>query len=109
MIHDNAIQREVHPNCFPSAKEVGLDLEISKKGLDYFNQALELADNHTVRARVEKASICAYKAIILTGENLEKEKRKKIINQYISLAEKYNMTHASEHKLATEYFTEIRL
>ena len=109
MIHDNAIQLEVHPNCFPSAKEVGLDLEISEKGLDYFNQALELADNHTVRARVEKASICAYKAIILTGENLEKEKRKKIINQYISLAEKYNMTHASEHKLATEYFTEIRL
>ena len=108
MIHDNAIQLEVHPNCFPSAEEVGLDLEISEKGLSYFNQALELADDDTIRARVEKASICAYKAMILTGEDLEQEKRKKIINHYIGLAEKYNMTHVSEHKLAAEYFAEIK-
>jgi aromatic ring-opening dioxygenase LigB subunit len=67
-----------------------------------------MADDDTIRARVEKASICAYKAMILTGEDLEEEKRKELINHYIGLAEQYNMTHASEHKLATEYFAEIR-
>jgi len=107
MFHDNAENAGVHPGCFPSPEEVGLNPEISRKVLDYFNQALKLADDETVRARVEKASICAYRAMIDAAEDMSDTEREEIIQHYISLAKKYNMTHAAEHKKAEDFFEEL--
>ena len=53
MLHDNVAERGLHPGCFPSAEEVGLDTPIARKARDYFEQALALAQSDAVRARVE--------------------------------------------------------
>jgi hypothetical protein len=108
MLHDNAESRGIHPGCFPSPEEVGLDPEVSRKAMDYFEQALVLANSDTVRARVEKASICAYKAMIVAGGPMDDEERASLIESCITLCKRYNMTHASERKLAADYFKELK-
>jgi len=108
MLHDNAEESGVHPNCFPKPEEVGLRPEIARKALDYFSQALKLADDETVRARVEKASICAYRAMIEAGSPMSESERKAIVDHYIELCKRYNMTYASERKEASQFFEELR-
>jgi len=117
MLHDNAEESGCHPGCFPSPEEVGLRPEISQKALDYFNQALQRADNDTVRNRVEKASICAHKAIIETCAQVEYKNRayrvcmpkqhKGIVDKYVALCKKHNMTRASEGMPIGEYIDRI--
>ena len=108
MLHDNAEKSAVHPNCFPKPEEVGLRPEIARKALDYFNRALELADNDAVRARVEKASICAYRTMIDAGGLLTKAELKPIVDSYVELCQRYEMTFAAEHKEAATFFEELR-
>jgi len=108
MLHDNAEQSGVHPNCFPKPEEVGLRPEIARKALDYFNQALKLADDEMVRARVEKASICAYRAMIEAGGPMPESERRATIGRYIELCKRYNMTYASERKEASQFFEELK-
>jgi hypothetical protein len=108
MLHDNAEKAGVHPGCFPSAKDVGLNPEIARKAMGYFKQALELADDQTVRARVGKASICAYRAMIEAGGPMENAKREALIDEYIMLCKRHNMTRAAEHKEASKFFEELK-
>jgi hypothetical protein len=108
MLHDNAEQSGVHPDCFPKPGEVGLRPEISHKALEYFNQALKLAEDETVRARVEKASICAYRAMIDAGGPIADAGLKSLIDRYVTLCKRYNMTHAAEHKEAPQFFEELK-
>jgi hypothetical protein len=108
MLHDNAEESGVHPNCFPKPEEVGLRPEIARKALDYFNRALELADDEAVRARVEKASICAYRAMIEAGGALTKAELKSLVDRYIELCQRYDMTYAAEHKESSPFFEELK-
>jgi hypothetical protein len=64
LIHDNAEQRNLHHGCFGKAADYGIDESISKAGLETFKEAMSLADNETIRMRVEKLSICAYRVAI---------------------------------------------
>lgn len=64
LVHDNALKSGQHPNCFGAAAAYGLDAKIAQAGLDAFAEAMKLADDDTVRMRVEKASICALRAAI---------------------------------------------
>jgi uncharacterized protein DUF4838/glycosyl hydrolase family 20 len=117
MLHDNAEASGCHPGCFPSAGDVGLTPEVARKALGYFDRALALADD-TVRARVEKASICAYKAMIEAGGRMEyadgacrmtlADEDQKIVDRYIALCQQYQMTMASERGSAAEYFEKIK-
>ena len=107
-LHDNVEARGLHPRCFPPPEDVGLDAESSQTIFDYFQQALAFAENSEIRARVEKASIPAYKAMLVAGGDLESEKRQMLIDEYIALCERYNMSHAAETKTAEVYFEELR-
>ena len=107
MLHDNAESRGLHPTCFPSTEEVGLDPETAAKILDYFTRALELARSDVIRARVEKASICAYKAQIAAAGPMESAERAALIEHYIALCRRYGLTHGGEHKAAEAYFAEL--
>lgn len=106
--HDNAEMRGVHPGCFPSPEEVGLDAAFAKRAFKFFEQANAMADDNIVRARVEKASISAYKALIATSNEMVAADRSNIIGRYIDLCQRHQMTHASENKLASDYFEELR-
>lgn len=108
MLHDNAEEAGVHPGCFPSPDEVGLTPESSRKAFDYFEQALQLADDDTIRARVEKASICAYRAMLDAGGQMEDAEREELIDRYITLCKRHNMTYAAERKEASKFFEELK-
>jgi hypothetical protein len=106
LLHDNAESKEQHPSCFPTLEDLGLDRKMAGKALDYFAQALELSSSAAVRARVEKASICAYKAKIVTGSPID-EGRGELIEHYIALCRRYNLTRGSEQVPAEQYFAEL--
>lgn len=107
-LHDNADAKGLHPRCFPTPEDVGLDAESSQTIFDYFQQALALAEKPEIRARVEKAAIPAYKAMLVAGGDTEPQKRRTLINEYIALCERYNMSHAAETQAAEAYFEELR-
>ncbi len=107
-LHDNVEARGLHPRCFPTPEDVGLDAESAQTIFDYFQQALALAEDPEIRGRVEKASIPAYKAILVAGGDMEAAKRQRLIDDYIALCERYNMSHAAETQTAEAYFEELR-
>ena len=107
MLHDNAEQAGVHPNCFPAAKDVGITPEVARRIFECFKQALEQAGDETVRARVEKASICSYRAMIEAG-HMEDGERKALVEKYIELCQQHNMTRAAENTKASKFFAELR-
>ena len=108
MFHDNAEKEGLHPGCFPSPKDVGLNPEMCKKIMAYFDTALKLADNDVIKARVEKASICAYRAMIEAGGDMTDSEREAIIDKYIDLCKRYNMTFASEQMQASTFFEKLK-
>jgi hypothetical protein len=119
MLHDNVAALKLHPGCFPSADQVGLTPEIAQRALGCFEEAMAQADDDTVRARVEKASICAYKAMILAGGGSWKydggacrrqwpEKYRDICDRYIALCQKRNLTMANEGTPAPTYFEQLK-
>lgn len=107
-LHNNVETRGLHPRCFPTPEDVGLDAESAQTIFDYFQQALALAEKQEIRARVEKASIPAYKAMIVAGGEMPAQKRQTLIDEYITLCERYNMSHAAETQAAEVYFKELR-
>jgi hypothetical protein len=108
MLHDNAEKSGVHPGCFPKPEEIGLRPEIARKAFSYFDKALELAPDETVRARVEKASICAYRAMIEAGDSMTDVEFKTLVDRYITLCQCYDMTHAAEHNKSSQFFEELK-
>lgn len=64
MYHDHCQTQGIHHNCFGRAADYAIDDAIAQAALDAFAEALTLADDDTVKTRVEKASICAYRAAI---------------------------------------------
>lgn len=106
-LHDNVEVRNLHPNCFPSPDAVGLDAESSQRIFDYFQKALTLAANSEIKARVEKASIPAYKAMVVAGGDIDPIKRRNLIAEYIALCNRYGLTHTAEHQAAGDYFEEL--
>lgn len=60
LIHDTAEASGAHRNCFsPTAAGYGIGPEVAPKALALFEEAVALAESDEVRARVEKASVCA--------------------------------------------------
>ena len=96
----------MHQNCFGRAQDYGIDESIAQAGLEAFQEAMGLAEDDLVRARVEKASICAYRAAIepiakLAQEKSEldpalAEKMRPLVKKFFELCRKYGVTHVAE-------------
>ncbi len=64
LTHDHAARLGLHHGYSGDAADFGIDGDIATAGLDAFAEALTRADDDVIRARVEKASICAYRAAL---------------------------------------------
>ncbi len=117
-IRDNAEQRQCHPNCGAAPVELGLTPEVAFKAMALFDQALAAAGSDAVRARVEKASIPAYRTLILVNGfpwRVENgmckrdwpEPYRGLVPKYIALCRQYSMTMVSEQLSAQEYFDRL--
>ncbi len=62
--HDLVDQAGVHPTCFPTESALCITPQSARRMMAYFQEALSLAKSEAVRARVEKASLCAYRAAL---------------------------------------------
>ena len=63
-LQERVSARNLHPVCYGFNKDFGLDGELVLLGLRCFDEAEARADGPCVRARVEKASLCALRAAI---------------------------------------------
>ena len=81
MYHDHCEQKGVHRNCFGRATDYAIDETIAAAAMDALAEALTLAENEAVKSRVEKASICAYRAAIDPAWELPGDKRPLEANQ----------------------------
>ena len=119
LFHENAIQKRIERTCLhPRAAEWGIDAQITQAGLQAFAKALQLADDDAVRGRVEKASICAYRAAVEDAwlwavgkrEQLGSEKMPDDIAQrtrphlkrLFELCRTHGVTHWSQHATISE-------
>jgi hypothetical protein len=62
--HDLVGKSGAHPNCFPTESTLSINPESARRIMSYFREAVSLAASDPVRARVEKASLCAYRAAL---------------------------------------------
>jgi len=65
LMHDRVDETGHHlSGSMKYCKDYGIDAQTAQEGFDLFVEAVKLADNDVIRKRVEKASICAYKAVV---------------------------------------------
>ena len=105
LVHDNAEASGVHQNCFGRAKDYAVNESIAKAGLDAFDEAIKLAENDAIFRRVEKASICAYRAAIepiwyvedpdRVDPSLAKRMRP-LVQRFLELCEQYKVKQDRE-------------
>ena len=62
--HDLVDSSGVHPTCFPTESSLCISPESARRIMGYFRDALALAKSGAVKTRVEKASLCAYRAAV---------------------------------------------
>ncbi|MHB8971703.1 MAG: DUF4838 domain-containing protein [Pirellulaceae bacterium] len=106
MYHDQCVSQGLHRNCFGRAVDYAIDDTIATAALDAFAEALTLADSEVVKSRVEKASICAYRAAIdpvweLPGdkrplEATQAEKMRPLVKRLFELCAKFEVPMFSE-------------
>ncbi len=115
-IHDVAEACGEDPDCFGEPHEYGITPAVAQKALDYFDRALALAKDDAVRARVEKASICAYSAAIETSDGAKTwadgylhydmgAEGKKHLPRYAELGTKYGVRMQHENQSFASYIT----
>lgn len=113
-LHDNAEQSGFEPTCFPMPFEVGITPSSAQKIFDFFSKALALAENETIRNRVEKASISAYRAVLEVGGQLNIQnglmrvvyppRYGDVIGDYLALTKKHGQTRAEEWHPIEHYY-----
>ena len=60
-----AVASTAHCRCVGGKwADYGLDRSDAKRGLEAFNRAIKMAANETIKSRVEKMSIAAYRAML---------------------------------------------
>ncbi|NOY77536.1 MAG: DUF4838 domain-containing protein [Calditrichaeota bacterium] len=116
--HDWVNRYGDHPTCFAFPKQLGLNRTFALKAFDYFHRALKAAENETIRRRVEKISLTAYRTMLEAGaEFVYKDGRLKreyppgyehVVEQYIALAKKYHLTSAGERHPFPQFEKRLR-
>ncbi len=87
--------------------ELPVDEGVAKASLKLFAEAMDLAENNEVKARVEKVSICAYAAAIDPIWRLKKdaevdpavaEQMRPLVEEFFRLCEKYGLGGYDAHR-----------
>ena len=114
-LHDNAERAGYEPGCFPNPYELGLNAEVSTKIFNYFQKALTQAENEEVFKRIEKASICAWRAVLETCGEMQINDGKltvrypapfeDAVEKYKELTKKYGQERAEEWEPIDNYYS----
>jgi len=104
--HDRCESKGIHRNCFGEPRDYAIDAEVGTTAMNAFAEALALADSDAVKARVEKASICAYRCAIQPAwdpvggrKPLDAESAQKlrpVVRRFCELCDKYQVPMFAE-------------
>ena len=116
LTHDNALASGDHPRCFGYAKDYAVTDEIVRAGFEAFAEAQKLAESEAHRQRVEKASICVYRAALEPIWHLNDPKMldtagkrlRPMLRQTLDLCKKHGVTMASERETMTKLRQRLR-
>ena len=117
--HDLIDKENKHPGCFPTEASLVLNSETVKRIDKYFNKALALARSDKVRSRVEKASLCAYRAKLSVATMKLKYENgickpalnnvdENLLERYTKLCKKYNVSRESEYMSIDTYLKNMQ-
>lgn len=117
--HDLVDQAGVHPGCFPTESALCITPESARRIMGYFQKARALAKSEAVRARVEKASLCAYRAA-LSASSMRLVHRDGVcypdlsgfdpglLDQYAALCTRFGVTMDDEMLSTERYLVAMR-
>ena len=117
--HDLVADAGAHPTCFATESELQINPETARRIMAYFQRALEQAESEKVRVRVEKASLCAYRAALsASGMRLVCEDgvarpdlegfHPELLDRFAMLCERHGVTMEDEHTPIGEYIESLR-
>ncbi|HOX24438.1 MAG TPA: DUF4838 domain-containing protein [Candidatus Krumholzibacteria bacterium] len=71
-LHDRAESLGIHPTCFATPEELGLDADFAREAMERFAraQAIAAAESPAFAVRVERASLTAHRALLEAGAPL---------------------------------------
>ena len=109
LVHDHYGRSGIHnASCIYNNWELPVDDAVAREGLALFGEAMKLAEDETVRARVEKASICAYRAALNPVWRLDEgvdvdpwlaEQMRPLAEQFFSLCDRHGAAaEAQRHR-----------
>jgi hypothetical protein len=117
--HRGVEEAGVHPTCFATESALGVTPESARVAYGAFRDAMGLARSDAVRTRVEKASLCAYRAALSASSTQLSVKdgvcrpdlsgfEPNLLDRYAELASRYGVTMESEMTPATAYVETLR-
>jgi uncharacterized protein DUF4838/glycosyl hydrolase family 67 len=112
-------QQGRHPGCFPTEASLCINPDTALRIGAYFDEALSLAQSDVVRTRVEKASLCACRAMLsaatmdlkyqggvckpyLDGVDAD------LLEKYAALCARYNVSMENERTTSGKYIDDMR-
>ena len=117
LVHQRAEASGRHQACFGDAEQYGLDDPmVVQAGLDAFAEAMRLADSDALKARVEKASVCAYRLAIEPAcrpktKPLDPEVVKRLqplAKRFFEICDKHHIDTASEGRKVETFRQRIK-
>lgn len=117
--HNLVGETNLHPDCFPTQSSLCINADSAQRIADYFEEAFSLAESETVRSRVEKASLCAYRALLSVATmHLSYEDGAckphlegvgpDLLEDYAALCAKYEVSMDTEQTSIDTYLTNMR-
>jgi len=117
--HELIDKEDKHPGCFPTEASLCINSETVKRIEKYFADALALAQSDKVRSRVEKASLCAYRAKLSAATMKLKYENgvckpamddgdENLPARYAELCKKYNVSRENEYITNEVYLDKMR-
>ncbi len=119
-LQDRASALAIHPACFATPEELGLDAAFAREMRERFARAQAIADAEgpTYAMRVEKASLTAYRAMLEAGAPLAYAdgmvKRsyphpyENAVDDYLRLADRHGLTMPDERTTLADFAARLR-
>ncbi len=106
LIHDTAEKSGLHRNCFAGrAADYGLTQETAERALALFQEARRCAESPAIAARVDKASVAAYRLAIepvwgcenpATLDPVLRARMRPLVARFLELCQAHRVDRASE-------------